>query len=97
MLDNVILWIKDSFIHSMLSGNVFIFPTAETLHFMALTLLFGALLLIDLRGLGFFKAFSFESVHKLVPVVLIAFSVNLLTGLVFIFKGYPLSPTYVNM
>ncbi len=85
MLDTLASWIKTTTLHDFSIASYWFFPAAETLHFMGLTVLFGMLLLIDLRGLGFYKTIAIEQVHKLVPIVLVAFAVNLLTGLIFIF------------
>lgn len=78
-------WLASTAFHQFLVDHSWPFPLAETLHFMGLTLLFGAILIVDLRGLGFLKAIPFKEAHKLVPVAIGAFTVNLLTGIVFIF------------
>lgn len=79
-------WILATDLHKLLIGSGWIFPAAETVHFMALTLFFGALLLVDIRGLGFYKHIDFKAAHRFVPVALIAFAFILLSGLVFIFS-----------
>lgn len=78
-------WLATTAFHTFLATHSWPFPLAETLHFMGLTLLFGAILIVDLRGLGFLRAIPFREVHKLVPVAIGAFAVNLLTGILFIF------------
>jgi hypothetical protein len=60
------------------------FAACESLHFIGLSLLFGSLLLVDLRGLGFFPGMPLLSLHKLVPVALLGFGINLLTGIAFV-------------
>ena len=59
------------------------FPTCETLHFVGLSLLFGALLLVDVRGMGFFKSMPLLELHRLVPVALLGFAINAITGFLF--------------
>ncbi len=60
------------------------FPTCETLHFIGLSLLFGSLLLVDLRAMGFFKDLPLIALHKLVPLALAGFAINAVTGLLFV-------------
>ena len=84
-MEGVATWIKSTGFHRFMIENSWPFPAAETLHFMGLTLLFGALLAVDMRGLGFVRAIPLQAVHKLVPVALGAFTVNLLTGIAFLF------------
>jgi hypothetical protein len=78
-------WILETPLHHAIIASPWIFPAAETIHFMGLTLLFGALLLVDLRGMGFYRRIDFASAHKLIPVALFAFLFILGSGLTFIF------------
>lgn len=61
-----------------------LFPLMETIHFMGLSVMFGALLIIDLRVMGLAPFINMKSVMKFIPVALIAFAVNLLTGIAFL-------------
>jgi uncharacterized membrane protein len=63
-------------------------PASETIHFVGLILLFGVVLLIDLRMLGFLKGISFAALHRLLPWGVLGFGVNVLTGMLF-FVGAP--------
>lgn len=76
--------ILSSALHETFMAHSWIFPTAETVHFMALTLFFGVLLILDLRGMGFYKQLDFKVAHQFVPVVLIAFAFIVCSGLTFI-------------
>ena len=58
-------------------------PAAESLHFLGLCLMFGLLLTVNLRLLGFIKGVSFASLHRLLPWGILAFAVNLMTGMLF--------------
>lgn len=60
------------------------FPACETLHFIGLSLLFGSLLLVDLRAMGFFRALPLIALHRLVPLAIAGFAVNLVTGVLFV-------------
>lgn len=55
----------------------------ETLHFIGLSVLFGIVLLLDLRMLGLMKRIPFSALHKLMPWAVGAFTVNLATGMMF--------------
>jgi hypothetical protein len=58
-------------------------PTSETLHFVGLALLFGIVLVINLRMLGVGKSLSFASLHRLLPWAILGFGMNLVTGMLF--------------
>ncbi len=70
-------------IKAAVTDSTTIWAACEALHFMGLAILFGMVLLIDLRILGFLKGVSFESIHKLLPYAVAAYAVNLATGMTF--------------
>lgn len=57
--------------------------SAETIHFVGLTLLIGVLLLVNMRMLGFMKNISFEALDRLLPWAMLGFAVNTMTGMLF--------------
>jgi hypothetical protein len=59
-----------------------VFYTAETLHFIGLSLLLGALLLADLRLLGLWKNLKPAHVIHFVRFAAVGFVINLVTGVV---------------
>jgi uncharacterized membrane protein len=63
-------------------------PASETVHFIGLSLLFGVVLLVDLRMLGFMKAIPFSVLHRLLPWGVLGFGINVVTGFLF-FIGAP--------
>jgi hypothetical protein len=63
-------------------------PAAEAVHFLGLSLSFGVLLAVNLRILGVGKRFPFADVHRLLPWGMLGFGVNLITGM-FFFVGQP--------
>ena len=69
-------------------------PASETVHFIGLSLLFGVVLLVDLRMLGFMKGIPYSTLHRLLPWGVIGFGVNVVTGMLF-FIGAP-PDFYVN-
>ncbi|HEV8415544.1 MAG TPA: hypothetical protein VGQ49_18285 [Bryobacteraceae bacterium] len=69
-------------------------PASETVHFIGLSLLFGVVLLVDLRMLGFLKSIPYSALHRLLPWGVLGFGVNVVTGILF-FIGAP-PDFYVN-
>jgi hypothetical protein len=60
-----------------------VWPAAESLHFVGLSLLMGVVLLIDLRMLGFMKQVSVHALDRLIPWGVLGFGLNMVTGMVF--------------
>ena len=60
-----------------------IWPAGEALHFLGMALLFGVVLLVNLRTLGFIKGIPYSALHRLLPWGMGAFAINLLTGMAF--------------
>jgi len=69
-------------------------PASETVHFIGLCLLFGVVLLVDLRMLGFLKGIPYSTLHRLLPWGVLGFGLNVVTGMLF-FIGAP-PDFYVN-
>jgi hypothetical protein len=61
----------------------FVWPTCETLHFLGMSLMFGVLLIVNLRLVGWLRGMSFASVHRLLPFGLMGFGINFITGMFF--------------
>ena len=70
------------------TGEPWMWPTCETLHFVGLSLLLGVVLAVDLRMLGFMKSVSFSTLHRLMPWAILGFGINVFTGMLF-FVGAP--------
>jgi len=61
-----------------------VWPAAETLHFIGLCLLFGTVLIVNLRVLGVGKSMvSFTALRQLFPLGMLGFALNLVTGMMF--------------
>jgi uncharacterized membrane protein len=69
-------------------------PASETVHFIGLSLLFGVVLLVDLRMLGFLKGIPYSTLHRLLPWGVLGFGINVVTGILF-FIGAP-PDFYIN-
>lgn len=58
-------------------------PTIESLHFLGLCLLIGAVGTFDFRMLGVAKNISLAALHRLIPIGVFGFSLNVITGSLF--------------
>jgi hypothetical protein len=76
-------WLQTASVASFVTGNAWVWPASETLHFIGLCLLFGSVLLVNLRMLGMMKSAPFSTVHQLLPWAMAGLGVNTLTGLLF--------------
>jgi hypothetical protein len=84
----VLAWMESSWLHSFMH-EPWTWVITETIHFTGMCLLFGPIIIIDLRLVGVGRRFiSASSVHVLIPVALVGFGMNLVTGVMFCF-GLP--------
>ena len=61
-----------------------VWPACETIHFVGLCMLFGVMLVFNLRMLGIGKSLlSAAALNQLLPVGMLGFGLNLITGLMF--------------
>ena len=72
-------------IYTWVVSNFWLWPIMEILHFIGLSLLLGALIVIDLRMIGFFRGMDIRATHALLPWVFVGFALNLVTGVLFFF------------
>jgi uncharacterized membrane protein len=70
-------------IGTWVSDHSWVWPTAESLHFIGLCLLFTVVLLVDLRLLGIGKRIPFSAVSQLLPLGMLGLGLNLITGMLF--------------
>ena len=85
-MNDVLYWMETSALGRLMRDTVWLFPTAEILHFMGLSLLVGSLLVVDFRLLGFSRSAPVEAVYKFLPLTLVGFGINLITGVLFFFS-----------
>lgn len=78
-------WMENTPINEVVMFYRWSWPTLETLHFLGLCLLIGAVLIMDLRLIGFQRMIPLRAVHSLMPVAIVGFAINLITGLGFLF------------
>jgi len=81
-------WVNTTAVGAFVTGEPWMWPTCETLHFIGLSLLLGVVLVVDLRMLGVMKNVSFATLHRLLPWGILGFGINVMTGMLF-FLGAP--------
>ena len=75
--------IKETWLGEIVRESTWLFAAGETLHFVGLSMLFGALLIVDLRLLGFMRSVPIRAALAFLPFAIIGFTINLLTGIEF--------------
>jgi uncharacterized membrane protein len=83
VLTSTFRWLNDSWLGHLGRETTWLFAGAQAVHFVALCFLFGAILVMDLRLLGFARAIPIRAAVKLAPVALGAFGCLALSGFVF--------------
>jgi hypothetical protein len=64
--------------------STYAWPTFESLHFLGMSLLIGTIGMFDLRLLGFARAVPVRAMHRLIPLGITGFLINISTGFCFI-------------
>ena len=83
MSHEVLMWFRDTWLGDVARQNPWLFTTGLVTHFVGFCLLIGAMLVIDLRLLGFFKQVPLAGALKLLSVAIFGFALNLATGYMF--------------
>ena len=84
MFKEIVYWMQASWLGEAGREIFWVFPAAEVVHFFGLCLLMGAILIIDLRLLGFAKRLSVDAVLQLIPIAIVGIVINILSGIVFL-------------
>jgi energy-coupling factor transporter transmembrane protein EcfT len=77
---DIIQWSKAAFPGPLVRDSQWLFVFAESIHFVGLCLLIGAMLVIDLRLMGFYKKLTGRAVLNFVPFAVLGFGLCALTG-----------------
>ena len=83
-MQSIIQAIEGSAANEWILSSAWLWPAAEVLHFIGLSLLIGSLIVIDLRLFGFLRQLELAVVHKLLKWTLLGFGINVVTGILFI-------------
>jgi uncharacterized membrane protein len=76
-------WLKTSTISNLITEKVWAWPALEALHFVGLSLMFGVIVVVDLRILGMIKSVSYTALHRVLPWGVLGFAINLTSGMLF--------------
>lgn len=68
---------------ALVLDHPWVWPICEVFHFVGLCLLFGVVLLVNLRLLGFVKGVAFADVNRLLPWAMVGLGINIVTGMLF--------------
>jgi uncharacterized membrane protein (UPF0136 family) len=60
-----------------------VWPASETIHFIGMPMLFGVVLLLTLRMLGMMKSIPYAALHRLLPLGVLGFVLNVISGMLF--------------
>ncbi|MBQ4832066.1 hypothetical protein J8L70_02310 [Pseudoalteromonas sp. MMG010] len=84
ILSTVIDTLNASALSHFIMENAIVFPALEMAHFLGLCLLFGSLLIVDLRVVGMAKTLPMERVEVFINFAVIGFTINAVSGLLFV-------------
>jgi hypothetical protein len=82
-IDPFAIWIQTTALAHFMKDYRWAWATCETLHFLGLAMLVGAIGVLDLRMLGVAKNLPIKPLHRLVGWGIAGFSINLITGFMF--------------
>jgi hypothetical protein len=77
-------WISAAAVQAFVTDHTWLWPSLEALHFIGLWLLFGVVLLVNLRMLGMMKAVSFSALHRMLPWSVLGLGINLVSGMMWV-------------
>ena len=89
MFQSFVTSIADSGLNRWIAETYWLWPVLEIIHFIGLSIMLGALLIIDARLLGVLRTYDTASIKRLVPLVWFGFCINLASGTMF-FIGDPM-------
>lgn len=84
-MNDALAWMETSALGQFMRESAWAWPLAEIAHFIGLSLLIGSLLVIDLRLLRVLPSLPLQAALRFLPLTLIGFAINLITGLLFCF------------
>jgi hypothetical protein len=70
-------------IQSTINETPWLWPAMEAAHFLGMAILFGVVLVVSLRVLGYAKKMPLAALHRLLPLGVLGLLVNIVTGMVF--------------
>jgi hypothetical protein len=77
-------WISAAGIQAFVTDHTWLWPSLEALHFIGLWLLFGVVLLVNLRMLGMMKTAPFAALHRMLPWAVLGLGINIVSGMMWV-------------
>jgi hypothetical protein len=77
-------WLVTLPIGDFVATHDWVWPVCETFHFFGMSVLLGTVGLVDLRVLGAAKGIPIHLLDKFIPLGVISFAVNAITGFIFV-------------
>jgi len=84
VIDAISNFLTSGPIDEFVASHDYAWPLGEILHFFGMALLIGSVGLVDARMLGIGKGIPIKSLEKFIPLGVIGFIINLLTGIMFV-------------
>lgn len=84
MMDAISQFLVSGPIDEFVASTDWVWPVCEIFHFFGMALLIGSVGVVDLRMLGVAKGLPIKALERFIPLGIIGFVVNLLTGIVFV-------------
>ena len=78
---SVLYWLEASWFSTSVQETTWLFPLYETAHFLGLCILFGSILVVDLRLLGVGRRVPIDAFLPFIPASLVGFALSLISGL----------------
>lgn len=69
---------------TFVNAHSWVWPVCEMTHYVGMSLIMGIIGVLDLRVLGLFRGIPAGALRPLVPIAIVGFVFNLLTGIVFV-------------
>ena len=83
-MDAFATWLRATDVSSAIRALPWFWPLLEILHFVGMSMLMGAIGLLDFRLVGFFKRVPIGALRRMLPWGIAGFVLNLVTGLLFV-------------
>ncbi len=83
-MDSLMNFFGDTWLGDQVREHFWMWPLMEVVHFASLCVLFGALMVVDLRVIGVARYINMREAMKFIPIALIAFAGNAISGLAFV-------------
>jgi hypothetical protein len=78
------MWLEQTALAGVIRRSIWLWPALESVHFLGMSVLVGTVGLFDLRLLGYARGIPYTAFHRLIPLGIAGFAVNLVTGICFL-------------